>query len=409
MGRSTQLVALALAATLCGCATDYVARTAPARQDYERYDYPGALQILKDEEQHGPERDRLLTLLDEGMLYHAWGRWQESIDVLARAEKLAQSLDITSIHEEAAALITTERQKAYRGEDFEQVMINVLQGLNYAMLGKTDDALVEERRVNERLLELINDDKRPYEQLAIARYLSGVLYEDEGRLDDALIDYKEAARIEPLLGPLAEPLVRIARVTHRDDDLREFTQRYPGITGEPLGPSEGQLVVVLEEGLAPEKVPDPNKQVRPGAAITVPVFVDREAVVPPQIAVDGGPAGPSMLVTNLSAVAKLHLQDRMGRLLARQLAGQAVKIGVASAAAALTKDQGVGVLTWWLLNLSNQPDLRSWMSLPAQFDLARYRLPAGPHTVTIWQHGQQLSQTVTVVPGRISLWVVRQY
>src|SRR5262249_2422103 len=162
---------------LASCAGDYVARTSGMRQAYQSYDYNRALSDAEGEIK-GPDVDRLLALLDKGMILHAAGRYQESIGVLADADRLSQQLDVVSISEEAKTLLSNERERAYRGEDFEKLMISVLQALNYAELGKDEDALVEVRRVNERLRKMIVDEKKPYEQLAIARYLGGVFWED---------------------------------------------------------------------------------------------------------------------------------------------------------------------------------------------------------------------------------------
>jgi uncharacterized protein len=165
-----------LSCALIGCAGDYVARTRGVRQAYEAGDTEKALQQIRPERKS--PKDQLLALLDEGMVLHAGGRWEESIKVLGEADKLSQQLDVVSVSEEAATLLTNERERAYRGEDFEKLMISVLQALNYAGLGKEEDALVEVRRVNERMRKMIVDEKKPYEQLAFARYLGGVLYED---------------------------------------------------------------------------------------------------------------------------------------------------------------------------------------------------------------------------------------
>ena len=178
---------------LCsGCATDYVARTHGARAAYEGEDYPRALRALEAEEKQGSEKDKLLVLLDRGMVLHAAGQWKESIQVLAEADRLSAELDAVSVSEEAGALLSNERQRAYRGEDFEKLMISVLQALNYAQLGQDEEALVEVRRVNERLEKMVVDEKKPYEQLAIARYLGGVLREDERDWDGAFIDYAKS-------------------------------------------------------------------------------------------------------------------------------------------------------------------------------------------------------------------------
>nr|WP_224365322.1 hypothetical protein [Hyalangium versicolor] len=386
-----------------------MARTRGLRQAYEAEDYPRALDELEELEQHGEPRDALLVLLDKGMVLHAAGRWEESIQVLAKADRLSQQLDGISIREEAGALLSSERQRAYRGEDFEKLMISVLQALNYAQLGKDEDALVEVRRVNERLQKMIVDEKKPYEQLAIARYIGGVLYEDQRDWDSAFIDYAKALELEPQLGALAEPLLRLAKLTGRDDAYSSLLQQFPGVTHEPLGPGEGQVVVVVEAGLSPEKEPM-NRPYEPNAVelITVPVYRDRGST--PQAQVSVGPAAErAVTVTSLERVAKVHLDDRIGRMLAKQLAGAVAKAGLAAGAGALTKSEEVGYLTFLLLNLANKADLRSWLSLPAEFQLTRFRLPAGRHMVQVEFNGHLSAKEVEVRPGRVTVVVLRRY
>ena len=414
LGRSPRLRGVGLFALLgplllVGCAGDYVARTHGIREAYQAENYPRALEMLSDEAEHGHPNDQLLVLLDQGMVLHAAGRWEESTRVLGQADRLSQQLDGVSIREEAGALLSNERQRAYRGEDFEKLMISVLQALNYAQLGKDEDALVEVRRVNERLRRMIVEEKKPYEQLAIARYLGGVLYEDQREWDSAYIDYAQALELEPRLGPLAEPLLRLAKKTGRDDAYRELLQKFPGVSHEPLGPGEGQVVVVVEAGLSPEKQ-SASRPYQPHAVelITVPVYQDRSTTPRAQVSVGEAWQG-AVTVTSLGQVAKIHLEDRVGRMLAKQLAGAVVKGGIAAGAGALTKSEEVAYLTFLLLNLANEPDLRSWLSLPAEFQLARFRLPAGRHQVQVEFAGRVTSREVEVRPGRVSLVVMRRY
>jgi hypothetical protein len=394
---------------LSGCAGDYVARTRHVREAYETENYPYALAELSAMQKEEHPKDGLLVLLDKGMVLHAAGHWSESIRVLAEADRLSQELDAISISEEAGALLSNERQRAYRGEDFEKLMISVLQALNYAQLGQDEEALVEVRRVNERLEKMIVEEKKPYEQLAIARYIGGVLYEDQREWDSAYIDYAKALELSPGLGPLAEPLLRLAKKTGREDAYAQLLARFPDVPHGPLAPGEGQVVVVVEAGLSPEKQSH-SRHYRPDAVelIEVPVYRDRGYTPLAQVRVGQATQG-AVPVTSLARVAKVHLEDRIGRMLAKQLAGAVVKAGLAAGAGALTKSEEVGYLTFLLLNVANAADLRSWLSLPAEFQLARFRLPAGTHTVQVEYGGRVTSREVEVKPGRISVVVMRRY
>jgi hypothetical protein len=398
---------LASAVLLSGCAGDYVARTHGVRRAYESESYEAALAQLDAVAQHGTGKDQLLVLLDRGMVLHAAGKWRESIQVLAEADRLAGELDTVSVSEEAGTLLTNERERAYRGEDFEKLMISVLQALNYAQLGQDEEALVEVRQVNERLEKMVVDEKKPYEQLAIARYIGGTLYEDQRDWDSAYIDYAKALEQEPGLGPLAEPLLRLAKKTGRLDEYERLRRRFPDVRHEPLGPNEGQLVVVVEAGLSPEKEPA-DRRLESHELIQVPVYRDRSFPTRARVWV-GDTGQPAVTVTSLAEVARVHLEDRIGRMLLKQVAAATVKAGLAAGAGALTRSQELGMLTFLVLNAMNQPDLRSWLSLPAEFQLARFRLPAGRHMVRLDAAGQHTTREVEVKPGRVHVVVIRRY
>ncbi|RJS25771.1 hypothetical protein DRW03_04645 [Corallococcus sp. H22C18031201] len=393
---------------LSGCATDYVARTQVSRVAYQSEDYARALTALETEAQQAPPQDRLLLLLDKGMVQHASGRWADSIATLTEADRLSGELDAVSVREEAMTLVSNERQRAYSGEDFEKLMISVLQALNYAELGRDEDALVEVRRVNERLEKMIVDEKKPYEQLAIARYLGGVLWEDQHDWDAAYIDYAKALELQPRLDTLVEPLLRLAKKTGRDDAYAELTAKYPNVVHPPMAPDEAQVVVVVEAGLAPEKTSTSRDYGTSGDLIEVPVYRDRGRAPRIQVRL-AEQSARAVAVTSLADVAKVHLNDRIGRMLAKQLAGAMVKAGLAAGVGALTKSKEVGILAFLLLNAGNAPDLRSWLSLPAEFQVARFRVPAGKHTVEVSSGGRVTTHEVEVSPGRVGLVVVRRY
>ena len=392
-----------------GCAGDYIARTSGYRHAYEAYQYPAAEQGFAAEISTGPDIDHLLALMDEGMVLHAAGKLEESIKVLAEADRLSQKLDFTSISEEAKVLISSERERVYRGEDFEKLMISTLQALNYAQLGKDEDALVEVRRVNERMQRMISEEKKPYEQLAVARYLAAVLWEDQGHADDAFIDYSAANQLVGNLGSLAEPLVRLAKETQRDTALAELRRQYPWAQPTKLGPDEGQILVVLEAGKVPIKTTGSRNGGPKLGIIAVPQFKLRPWYRDASVALDGGePVRPTTL-TSLEQVAQIHLDYRMDSLIARQAGALALRAGIAAGAGAATKSEAVGILTFLALSMVNQPDLRSWMSLPAEFQLVRFRVPAGAHRMAVIAGGGMRELAVEVRPKRVTLVVLRSY
>lgn len=377
-----------------GCA-HYVEHTADVRAAYTAYDEPRALALLESRHRTADDAgiDRLLVLLDYGTVLHAAGRWAESRDVLAKADELAQQLAFTSVTEETGALLGNETVRVYRGEDFEKLMISVLQALNYAALGDDEGALVEVRRCNERL-EKMRESGKPYEQLAIARYLGGLLYEDQHAWDSAAIDCAKAADVEP---GLAADALRLKRLTGREAG--------PVLARQA---DEGEVAVVLEVGQAPRKESS-NARAGPGAIIAVPVYRARTVALPLGQVRVGDLGVTAVRVTSIDAVAKLHLEDRIGKLLLKSAASLGLKAAGAAVVGGLAKSEEAGLLAFALLSLTQEADTRSWLSLPAEFQVARVPVKAGQVTVRVTAQGRTTEHEVEVAPGRVKVLVVRRY
>ncbi len=405
---------VALAVWLSGCASTYVAKTAPARAAYVRGDYDAALaKYAAVMPQEKNSINQLLILLDRGMVAHAAGRWQESIDILTQADELSKKLDFTSVSEEAAALITNEGTRVYRGEDFEKLMITMLLAVNYYQLGKDEDALVEVRRVNERIEKMIAEEKKPYEQLGVARYMAGVFWEDTRELDNAALDYLKAAEAEKNIGSAVEAALRLAKKTERDDQYNALKKKFPNVTIEEVGRGDSQVVVLIEAGMAPEKHSS-DRQVagndgRVGTMIAVPVYPPRAVPIPRAKVMLDGKVIEAGTVTSVDRVANVHLNDRIGKLIAKSAASLLLKAGVAGAVGAAAKSEALGAATFLLLSMTQQADLRSWTTLPAEFQVARKRVAPGTYKFTVEYGGRTTNHEVTVKPGRVALAVVRRF
>jgi hypothetical protein len=396
---------------LLGCANTYMAKTAGAREALLRNQPQTAVDLLDRKFPKGPpEKEKVLFLLDKGTFLRAAKRFDESNQFLAQAEKLSETLDATSVSEETMALFSNEGNKTYRTEDFEKLMFSVLQGLNYAEKGDEEGALVEMRRVDQKLRKMVADDKKPYEQLAIARYLSGILYENSGDLDAAAIDYIQAARLQHL-GLAAEPALRLAKETGRESDYEDLRRRYPSLSTKPLSPSEGQLVVLVEMGLIVEKQSSkqPVGQGMQSSILVVPVYPKRKKDYPlATLAVDGQSVSAAV-VTSLDEVARIHLNERIDKLLAKSAATLLVKGGIAAAAGAATRNAGVGVLAFALLTATQEADTRSWGSLPAEFQVARVHLKPGKHVLRVQASARSSEHEVEIKPRRVTLLVLRLF
>lgn len=143
----------------------------------------------------GSERDAFLYHAQRGHLLHLAGAYTESNAEFERAVAISKSLDPLSVTETITDYALNETVKPYPGEDYERAYLHYYMLLNYLSLDDRQAALVEARRLDEvfRNLDARYDEGR-YQDDGFIRYLSGLLRESMGDLDEALVDYRLAYR-----------------------------------------------------------------------------------------------------------------------------------------------------------------------------------------------------------------------
>jgi uncharacterized protein len=421
--RQTFLVS-ALLVFLCtwltGCAS---ARMSDTESDslFRRGQYDAAAQRLEkglvDQGENG--RDLLLYLLDIGLSLHSAGKYEESIKYLLRADKIAEIKDYTSLTREGATLLTSDNIKDYKGEDFEKVLINTYLSMNYALLGNYEDALVEARRVNQKLYRMVSEGARKYKQNAFARYLSAVSYEAQGDLNDAYVDYKETYKLDSSYPQLGRDLWRMARLSSDREDMDKWDETFK-LTDEDhkqamlFSPrsGKGEIVVLYENGISPIKRPNPYFNELPK------FYPRRNPVTHARVdvfgAAEGGPKpaadaqapvafqAETAMLENIEATAIQNLDEKYAGLIAKKVAGIVVKEVVSHEVGRRT-DPLVGQALRLLLYLSDQADVRSWNLLPHDLQIARIPVEPGAYTVRVTPLGMGGSlpeKTVRVAKGK---------
>lgn len=345
-----------------------------AKREFLRGNFAEAADRL-DPKPETKGRDELLFLLDRGTLLHAAGRFDESNAYFLRAAEVIEDLDLVSVSEQAGTILINETVADYRGEDYERVLIPIFAALNYANLGKSEDALVECRRCR-HLLEVIADkrgiDFRPN---AFARYLSGLMYEIRGELNDAYIEYLAVTDLEPGFVTAQDDVLRLAKRLGFQQERAEFRRRWGRDAAEPP-PDTGELVVLYECGLAPRKIPNPRLPILP----TYQSLGVRTRGI--EVRVGSDALGRTTVLNDVEGTMVRTLDDRETALLAKRAASIAAK-EVAAYQIRRKYGSGAGALSQLAIALSESPDLRSWLTAPASLQVSRIRLPAGTHDITL--------------------------
>ena len=379
------------------------------------------------------ERNRLLYHMDLGLALQFAGEYEKSARQFEMADALGSDLYTRSLSGEAASLFTSDLSIPYAGEEFERILVNVFNALNYAFLGKLEDSLVEVRRVVARFEDLRSQGAGRYAADPFALYLAGMFYENAGEADNALISYRKAWKYyraqEPALGvapprALVRDYVRLSQRLGVDVDAEALD--YVGEVGDGRA---GEVVVLHYFGPGPRKVgrivevslgrglvhayamdvqsEDQNRvrqalSVAKGMASTTQVTIAYPVFEqPPRAAVAALVRSPScgeahsVLVEDVSAIARVNLEDRMerqwpkivGRVVLKFLSARIVgEVGKE-----LSGNSGVGLLlqlaTQGAMSASEAADTRGWRTLPAEIHMTRLSCPAGSHTLGVSHSG----------------------
>ena len=364
------------------CAGGYVARTRGARHSFERGDFSSALRWY--EKQKPPARDKLLYLLDQGLILHTAGRFEESIKVFASAIDLSEEMEGSHVVSKTTSVVTNDNYIPYQGEKFELLLLHVFQVLNYLELGQEGEALVEVRRI---------DTKFPDFENAFATYLSGLTWESQNKINDAYIDYKTTYRIQPHFPPLLQKLVSGANYLGFTNDMNHWKKlAHHSYQTAPV--KNGEVVFVIAEGKIPEKesseenynlqvVPVPHYPKSLGEPIRVSISTKGETT-------------ESYPLYRLDEAAKKTLKDQMPGIIARAITRLAAK-EAGAVVVGKEVDEDLGVLIGILVLTTNRADLRSWLTLPRSLQVAQLSLPEGTYDLTLtWPGGAHTLHQVEV-------------
>lgn len=407
--RTTLVVFLAM--LTCSCVSSYHSHATSAYAAFHRGNYAKAADLIADV---SPARkDRLLYLLDRGMILHAAGRYEESNKVLAEAEDLADLYTTKSVSREVGATLWSEEGTEYAGDKYERVLIPVVRMLNYAMLDQWREAVVEVRRL-QTLVEKNYGSNHQYDN-AFGLYLSAIVWEAIGQINDAFIDYQRMATVR-------------ARAPYYAQDMKALnahlglSARYPPKGSLPWKTSkgyrrdEGQLVVIVEAGRSPYFV---SEFVTNGVyTMAMPVAIVRSPLIEQaEVKVDGTVRGTTYPFYTVAKDIQKALYARQRRTLIRKAIKTPVQTGLYVAGYELSRQEeiesklaGVGlILLGASMSVAEKADERSWRTLPAQFQIGRFYLKPGTHTIEVGpkRGGNAIVRTVEVVAGRPSMMLVR--
>ncbi|MDR0568456.1 MAG: hypothetical protein LBG87_04555 [Spirochaetaceae bacterium] len=387
--------------SLLSCASDAYARVDDAA---ERGHYEESITAL-EKDKNKIYKDPVLYYLDKGMLAHYARNYADSIELLQDAEREIEEAFTKSVTQEIASYILNDTAKDYPGEDYEDIYSNAFNALNYYHLNNYSGAMVEIRRMNEKLFFLSakygesaeelrelaeknageppeNESRSKFSNSALARYLGMLFYRSGRYYDDARIDR---------------------------DMLKAAFAAYPGVYAHPVPqsvdeelavpPGKARLNVLGFSGLSPVKEQETLRipLLLPSLRyikIALPALVERpSATARIEAVLNTGESFALELLEDVSAVARETFKERVNIVYLKSIVRGSLK-GVTSSvlgAAAEEMDNSAAGLALSILSLgaqvfaeaSEQADLRGSRYFPAKVYVGGITVDPGVYSVTI--------------------------
>lgn len=413
---------------MSSCATYYQKnlefQTAFTQGDLEKAD-----KLLDKNKKAAEGKNRLLYFLQKGVVLQMQGQFELSNQYFEQAYTFVEDFK-TKPGLEALAVISNQNVKPYKGEDHEKVLIHYYKALNFLQLKQPQEALVEAKRLNNKL-NLLNDTyedrKNRYKDDAFAHILMGMAYEMDNDPNNAFIAYRNAFNTykesySPNFGvqapeQLKQDLMRTAYLTGFRQELRQYEKEFgTEYSHDKSAKNRGELIFFWHNGLGPIKSEwSINFTIVKGQG-GVATFVNDELglnftyPLPPDEG-DGGfddlslvrVAFPKYLsrnpvyqsasidangnqyllekTENIDAVARYILEDRFLREMGTALLRLAAK--QASAYAAREEDRDLGTIVSLVNAITEKADTRNWQTVPNSIYYARIPLEIGDNVISL--------------------------
>ena len=393
---------------LQGCAT-YSGSFRVVERDLAAQKYDAALSDIEKESKS--KKDRVLYLLNKGMVLRMKRDFVDSNVAFEAAKAEMNRLYAASVTENALSVMVNDSMVSYSGDNYERILLHLYMALNYLELGQPDSARVEALQVDDDLREFA--EKHPgtkFSEDAFTLYLTGMIYEDRGEWSDAMISYRSAYKAYKrestdftgaMPSMLKKDLLRMAKQQGLTDELHKYETEFGADSqnDKNVDPDQGELVFILNNGLAPVKheramtLFDPNSGTV--VRIALPYYHSQnDNVVAARITVNDKQA-TTELTENIDAVAKKNLAAHMPAIIARSVARAVVKAEAVKKAREVAMNSGngnndnalFGMLGALALQVAavatEQADTRSWLTLPSNIQMARLSLPPGSYSVKV--------------------------
>ncbi len=357
---------------------------------------PEKASMILDKAGNISKRDRLLFLMEQGLILHHQGLYEKSTSVLLEASELIEQQDIISAGRQAGSLVTTEWLTEYKGEYSERLWVHTYLMINFLLLHQNEDALVEAKQalqVFDQHPEALSDDY-------FSRGLIALCFENLGLINDAFIEYRKLAELMDDSGPVAAKLYQLGTELGYHEEVDQYRESVPGEKQDlTIENPYAELIIFISHGRAPVKIPG-NIFIPPSIRFSFPQYADNENSVLDRVIINqsAGSQGHS-ISTDVGKVLRASFKKRSVMLIAKETARVVAKEAISQQAGKNDND-AAELAVRAILFVLEEPDTRGWQTLPAGLAMIRLPLEQADQNMTV--SIGELNKTISLADKEIS-------
>jgi hypothetical protein len=409
--------------------------------------------------------DQLLALYELGSFYHLSGNFKKSIDFFNMADNVAHIyedkalISVNSMRRYASSVLVNDSLMRYEGFSHDKVMSRTLNAVNYIFAGDTEGSRVELRKAEEyqrlnrerhqhkninskdsrligiaanlssrladsdtdlnesvitrtygRMFDYANNSYHSFENVFTYFFASQIyLAQGEQGIDDAMVSIKRAYELMPHVPSIRSAYLEIARAhsKHAYDDAK-MRLRIVNDCSIKDSKNSGSVVVCFATGQVPnmELVKMPFVVSDIVYTLTFPIYNNFNVIQTPLVIQTPTDTVTTTTITDIRCLAIRSLQERMPELIGRSLLSAITKAEIQRE---MTKHVGsfAGFLAGVAGLSTSSADCRSWLSLPAELQIAKFNLDAGSNKLILQNSNWIESLILDVKAGSNTLILVR--
>ncbi|PWI34961.1 hypothetical protein DI392_01395 [Vibrio albus] len=391
----------------------------------------------------------ILDNMEKGRVAFLDQQYPESKQYLEESERAVQKQQdqaLISLSESATdigSLAVNDNLTAYSPGDYELGFLHLYLGLNYLQENSLEGALVEVRKAN-----LVQEQARKSREKTLKQaeaalrkqgvssnlgavlshypdagqslqavqngyllYLSALLYEAADELNNAYVDYRRALAVAPDNKQVIQGTFRVAEKLSMSEDLKQLRKTYGNNPASSRG--HGQIIVIEEQGIVGARhgwtlsLPFYSYQGTAVHSLALPYYPPGNEEHFPVIRLNDKTLTKSIL-TDVNLMARQDLTERIPAMVSRLVLRVIAKEQLRRSA---TNGDDAGNLLFNVWNIiTEQPDTRSWQTLPSKVYSYSSDVAPGEYKLDFErsQDGEE-GYTIKVKSGEtVLVWLSRQ-